>query len=104
MSRFAPTITEHVKWNAPAWQYHGPLPADANPKTYPRDVLVLNLRQKNGLLLIFPTGARIAAQHPVLQGDYADGRRMVLISPATDLNALQTQLTAVVSGWLQTVC
>lgn len=38
MAGFAPLITEHVKWNAPAWRYNGPLPEGIDAKTYPRDV------------------------------------------------------------------
>src|SRR6476620_11675069 len=51
-------IGEHIKWNAPAFFYSGEMqPFD--PKEYKRDLIVMNLRQKDHVLLIMPTGEKI---------------------------------------------
>src|SRR5688572_6687194 len=95
-------IGEQVKWNAPAYFYTGEMAA-FNPKEYKRDIVVFNLRQKDHVLLIFPTGATIPDTTGLLQGDYTDGRRMVKIYNLTDLQAKAPDLQTVLKLWLQTI-
>src|SRR5688572_18912477 len=74
-------IAEHIKWNAPAFFYTGEMkPFD--PKEYKRDLIVLNLRQKDHVLLILPTGENIKDVSKILEGEYTDGRRMISIKDA----------------------
>lgn len=103
LQKYAPLIQEHVKWNSPAYTYTGPIPEGVTAKEYPRDVLVLNLRQKEGLLLIFPTGTRVSGIHPMLEGNYADGRRMMKILPTSPTSQWQDALDTVIQAWLATV-
>src|SRR3974377_2212102 len=68
-------IGEEIKWNAPAFFYAGEMkPSD--PKKYKRYVVVFNLDQKDCIRLVFPSGAKIKDSSGLLQGDYADGRRL----------------------------
>jgi len=97
-----PVIGEQIKWNAPSFFYQGEmLPFD--PKEYKRDIIVLNLRQKDHVLLIFPTGAKVTDSWGILEGDYKDGRRMVTIKSADELEIKTEPLQKVIKAWLQLV-
>ena len=70
-------IGEEIKWNAPAFFYSGEMkPFD--PKEYKRHLIVFNLFRKDCIRLVFPSGARVNDQSGLLEGDYADGRRLAL--------------------------
>ena len=70
-----PEVGEQIKWNSPSFYYTGEMkPVD--PKTYKRDIAVLNLHRGHALL-VFPTGAIINDTSGLLEGDYKDGLRMV---------------------------
>jgi hypothetical protein len=97
-----PAVSGHIKWNAPAFYYNGPMAA-FDAKTYKRDILVMNLRQKDQLLLIFPTGNTIADSSGLLEGDYTDGRRMMRIKDPADAAAKKAGLQAVIRTWLAQV-
>lgn len=95
-------VEEQVKWNSPAFCYTGPM-ADFDPKTYKRDLLVLHLRKKDEVLLVFPTGAVISDASGFLQGNYSDGRKMATIRSLEELASVKTDLQAVVKDWLSKV-
>lgn len=90
-------IGEQLKWNAPAFFYTGEM-QDFDPKTYKRDIVVMNLRQKGHLLLIFPTGDVL--QHALLEGDHADGRRMLKINNEADLDEKKEALQEILCAWI----
>ncbi len=90
-------IGEQLKWNAPAFFYTGEM-QDFDPKTYKRDIVVMNLRQKGHLLLIFPTGSVL--RHALLEGDYADGRRMLKIKDEADLTEKKEALQEILRAWI----
>src|SRR3954466_750921 len=73
------SIGEEVKWNAPAFFYAGPM-APFDPKKYKRHLIVFNLFKKDCVRLVFPTGASIGDTSGLLEGDYADGRRLAVFS------------------------
>jgi uncharacterized protein YdhG (YjbR/CyaY superfamily) len=94
-------IGEHIKWNAPAFFYTGEM-ADFDPKTYKRDIAVMNLRKKE-MLLVFPTGETVKDISDILEGDYTDGRRLVRISDAEDLDKKAAELQKVITVWLSKI-
>jgi uncharacterized protein YdhG (YjbR/CyaY superfamily) len=95
-------IAEHIKWNAPAFFYSGEMkPFD--PKEYKRDLIVLNLRQKDHVLLILPTGENIKDVSTILEGEYTDGRRMITIKDAADLKAKEKELKKVIKAWIKLI-
>lgn len=95
-------IGEQIKWNAPAYFYNAEMKA-YDAKEYKRDIVVFNLRQKDHVLLIFPTGNTIADDAGLLEGDYAYGRRMVKIFNADDLQAKKQALQGVIKSWIDLV-
>jgi len=94
-----PIIGEQIKWNAPSFFYQGNMPP-FNPKEYKRDMIVLNLRQKDHVLLIFPTGAKVSNGRGILEGNYKDGRRMVAIKTIAELELKKEALHMVIHDWL----
>jgi uncharacterized protein YdhG (YjbR/CyaY superfamily) len=95
-------IAEHIKWNAPAFFYTGEMKA-FDPKEYKRDLIVMNLRQKDHVLLILPTGEIVKDVSTILEGDYSDGRRMIRISDIADLKMKQTKLKKVIKAWIKLI-
>lgn len=95
-------ISEQIKWNSPAFYYNGPI-ADFDAKEYKRDIVVLNLRKSNHILLIFPTGETINNLSGLLEGNYPDGRRMVTITSMEDLLVKRDNLQKVIMQWIAQV-
>lgn len=94
-------VAEQIKWNSPSFFYTGEMkPFD--PKSYKRDIAVLNIR-KGVALLIFPTGASIQDESGILEGQYPDGRRMVTIRSLSELHTKGRALQHVIKKWLSQV-
>ena len=69
-------ISEQIKWNNPCFYYAGEMkPFD--PKEYKREIIVLNLH-KNRIMLVWPSGAKLKINTGLLEGDYKDGRRLII--------------------------
>ena len=97
-----PDIGEEIKWNAPAFFYSGEMkPSD--PKKYERYLAVFNLHQKDCIRLVFPSGARVDDKSGLLEGDYADGRRLALFHDVQEVIAKKASLQSVIREWLQTL-
>ena len=80
-------IGEEVKWNAPAFFYSGPM-RPFNPKEYKRHLIVFNLHQQNCIRLVFPSGAKVDdGSGQLLEGNYADGRRLAMFYSIDDVRA-----------------
>jgi hypothetical protein len=95
-------IGEQIKWNSPAFYYTGEM-AHFDPKEYKRDIVVYNIRKQDGILLIFPTGAKINDPAGILEGKFTDGRRMVTFKGTEDLDTKKDALQAVIKQWLAMV-
>jgi hypothetical protein len=97
-----PNIQEQVKWNSPSFFYAGEMPP-FNPKEYKRDICVINLVKKDELRLIFPNGARINDPTGLLQGNFPDSRKMIVISKEANLSSFQSGLTQIFRLWIETI-
>ncbi|MBV6440982.1 MAG: DUF1801 domain-containing protein [Haliscomenobacteraceae bacterium CHB4] len=96
-----PEVGEQIKWNSPSFFYKGQMkPFD--PKTYKRDIVVLNLH-KGSALLVFPTGETVGVVSDILEGNYADGRRLVKIKDMADFERKKEGLKKVIAAWLSLV-
>jgi len=97
-----PEIGEEVKWNAPTFFYSGEMePSD--PKKYKRYLIVFNLYQKDCIRLVFPSGARISDQSGLLEGDYADGRRLAFFHNLDEVKSRTKALQQAIRKWLSTL-
>lgn len=95
-------IGEEIKWNAPAFFYSGEMkPSD--PKEYKRYFVVFNLPRKDCVRLVFLKGARVNDKSGLLEGDYADGRRLALFHSMEEVKSKKAALQAVVRKSLETL-
>ena len=93
-------IGEEIKWNAPTFFYGGPMrPSD--PKLYKRYMIVFNLFQKDCVRLVFPSGARIEDKSGLLEGNYADGRRLALFHDTGEVKEKSAAMKRAIKKWLK---
>jgi len=95
-----PEIGEEVKWNAPAFFYTGEM-KPFNPKEYKRYLIVFNLFKQDCIRLVFPRGAKVNDTSGLLEGDYADGRRLAHFYSLEDVEAKKTVMQQVIRTWLE---
>ena len=93
-------IGEEVKWNAPTFFYSGPM-KPTNPKEYRRYIVVFNLSRKDCIRLVFPSGAKVEDSSGLLEGDYADGRRLAIFYNVKDVSSKEKALRTVITKWLK---
>jgi hypothetical protein len=94
-------IGERIKWNNPSFYYTGEMkPFD--PKEYKREIIVFNLF-KGRIMLIFPSGAKINDTSGLLEGDYKDGRRLIIFEDLPDVKAKEKNLQLLIKKWLALV-
>jgi hypothetical protein len=94
------SIGEEIKWNAPTFFYSGPMkPSD--PKLYKRYMIVSNLFRKDCIRLVFPSGARIEDTSGLLEGDYADGRRLALFHSREEVKEKSPAMKRAIKKWLK---
>lgn len=94
-------IAERIKWNNPSFYYTGEIkPFD--PKEYKREIIVFNLF-KGRIMLVFPSGAKIDDSSGLLEGNYNDGRRTMIISNMDDIKAKEEILKTIIKKWLALV-
>jgi hypothetical protein len=94
-------IGEEVKWNAPTFFYSGRM-RPFNPKEYKRYLIVFNLYQQNCVRLIFPSGAKVDdGSGQILEGNYADGRRLAMFYSLDDVQAKQSVMQVAIRKWLE---
>jgi hypothetical protein len=93
-------IGEEIKWNAPTFFYAGKMKA-TNPKEYRRYIVVFNLLNKDCIRLVFPSGAKVKDASGLLEGDYADGRRLAMFYNSKDVESKENSLRAAITKWLE---
>jgi len=93
-------VGEEIKWNAPSFFYTGEM-KPFNPKEYKRYIIVFNLYKKDCIRLVFPTGAKLEDTSGLLEGDYADGRRLAMFYDMKDVKSKEKTLQKLVKKWLK---
>ena len=96
------TIGEEIKWNAPAFFYTGSMKA-FDPKEYRRHLVVFNFYRKDALRLVFLHGDRANDKTGTLEGNYQDGRRLVTLSSATDLESKKKAIQAALKAQVKCI-
>jgi hypothetical protein len=87
------TIGEEIAWNAPSFFYTGKM-APFKPKEYKRFIVGFNFFKKDCIRLIFLRGALVKSK--LLEGDYADGRRLALFYDLKDVKANKKEIVKIV--------
>ncbi len=94
-------IAERIKWNNPSFYYTGPMqPFD--PKEYKREILVFNV-YKGRIMLVFPSGAKVRDTSGLMEGEYADGRRLIIFKDGKAVKAKEKALQNIVKKWISLV-
>jgi Rad3-related DNA helicase len=95
-------IDEFIKWNVPAYFYKGEMkPYDL--KEYKRDMLVFNTRQKDHILVVLPSGAKLTNINNHLEGNYPDGRRLIKFYSQTDFLEKKMAFQQIIKEWISMV-
>jgi len=94
------TIGEEIKWNAPAFFYTGPM-EPFNPKEYKRYLVIFNFHRKDCIRLVFWHGDRANDKSGLLEGDYADGRRLAIFRSGEDLKSWKKAMGTVIKAQLK---
>ncbi len=94
-------IGERIKWNNPSFYYTGEMKS-SDPKEYKRELIVMNLH-KERIMLVFPSGAKVKDTSGLLEGDYKDGRRLLVFKDMTDVKAKEKALQKIIKDWLKLV-
>ena len=93
-------IGEEIKWNAPTFFYAGKM-KPTNSKEYRRYIVVFNLFKQDCIRLVFPSGAKVKDTTGLLEGDYADGRRLAMFYSSQDVKSKEKALRNVITQWLK---
>lgn len=94
-------VGERIKWNNPSFYYTGEMkPFD--PKEYKREIAVFNLH-KGRVLLVFPSGNKVNDSSGLLEGNYADGRKIALFKDLKDVKSKEKALQTVIKEWLKLI-
>ena len=88
-------IGEGIYWNAPAFYYIGEM-GPFDPKEYRRYIVGLNLFKQDAVRIIFLRGASVKAPAGLLEGDYADGRRLMSFTSVADVKSKEKDLKNIV--------
>ncbi|OOQ62275.1 hypothetical protein BC343_01160 [Mucilaginibacter pedocola] len=96
------SVGEHIKWNAPSFLYIGDM-APSDPKAYKRYIIVSNFFKKDCIRLVFPSGGKVSGTEGLLEGDYADGRRLAHFYSLEDVEAKKPALQQFIKSWLTMV-
>ena len=92
-------IGEEICWNAPFFFYTGAM-KPFNPKEYKRFVAGFNFFKKDCVRLVFLTGAKLNDESGMLEGDYADGRRLALFHNLQEVKLREKTLRLLVKKWV----
>jgi hypothetical protein len=96
-----PEIGERIKWNNPSFYFNGDMkPFD--PKEYKREIIVMNLH-KGRIMLVWPSGAKLTNNDGILEGEYSDGRRLLIFKDEPDINLKEARLRSLLKEWLSLV-
>ena len=97
-----PEMEEVIAWNAPTYNYVGEMkPFD--PKEYKRYIVGFILSKKDCVRLIFLTGAKLTDTTKILEGDYEDGRRLILFNNMEEVGTKKQALQDLIKEWISMV-
>ncbi len=94
-------VGERIKWNNPSFYYTGEMATFA-PKEYKREIAVFNLF-KNRIMLVLPSGSKLKDPSRILEGDYKDGRRLIVFKDLKDAKTKEKALQNIIKEWLSLV-
>jgi hypothetical protein len=97
-----PEMEEIIAWNAPTYNYAGEM-KPFNPKEYKRYIVGFILSKNDCVRLIFLTGSNLTDTTNILEGDYKDGRRLVLFENMDAVLEKKQALQNLIKEWISMV-
>ena len=73
----------------------------SDPKKYKRYIVVFNLFKQDCIRLVFPSGAKVKDKSGLLEGEYADGRRLAMFYDLKDVKSKEKNLQNIIKTWLK---
>ena len=95
-------VGEGIYWNGPTFYFTGKM-KPFGPKEYKRYIVGFNFFKPDCIRLIFLTGAKLKDNTGILEGDYKDGRRLLMIHSMSDAKSKEKALKALVKEWIKLV-
>lgn len=95
-------IGEGIFWNVPTFYYTGKM-RPFNPKDYKRYIVGFNFFKKDCIRLIFLRGAAANDPSGLLEGDYKDGRRLVLFYSLEEVKKKEKDLQKIIRQLLKKI-
>jgi len=92
-------IGEGIYWNAPTFYYTGKM-KPFEPKEYKRYIIGFVLNRTDCVRMVFLTGSKLDDKTGLLEGDYKDGRRLVVFNSLDDVKAKEKDLKKAIKKWL----
>lgn len=95
-------IGEGIYWNAPTFYYTGKL-EPFNPKEYKRYLTGYVINKKDRLVLVFLKGAYVSDPTNILEGKYADGRRIMTFTNLEEVSLKEKALQQILNEIIQLI-
>lgn len=88
-------IGESIYWNAPTFYFTGKM-KPFNAKEYKRFIVGFIFNRKDCLRILFLRGASATDKKGILEGDYKDGRRLVVFKNMEDVKKKEAALKSII--------
>lgn len=88
-------IGEGIYWNAPTFYFTGKM-KPFEPKEYKRYIVGFVFNRKDCIRMVFLKGANATNKSGILEGDYKDGRRLVVFNSLEDAKSKENDLKRIV--------
>jgi len=93
-------IGEGIYWNAPTFYFTGEM-APFDTKEYKRYIVGFVFNKKDCIRMVFLKGANAIDSTHLLEGDYADGRRLAVFNSIDDVKAKEKSLEEIIKQLLK---
>lgn len=88
-------IGEGIYWNAPTFFFTGEM-KPFEPKEYKRYIVGFVFNRQDCIRMVFLQGASVIDKTQLLEGDYKDGRRLVVFTGLDDAKSKEKAFTDIV--------
>lgn len=90
-------IGEGIYWNAPTFYFTGKMkPFEA--KEYKRFITGFVFNKQDCIRMVFLQGATVAGKSTILEGDFKDGRRLVVFNSLADAKSKEKELKSIIKN------
>lgn len=88
-------IGEGIYWNAPTFYFTGKM-KPFEPKEYKRYIVGFVFNKQDCVRMVFLQGARVTDKSGILEGDYRDGRRLIVFNSLEDAKSKETEFRKII--------